>query len=78
MQLSLPAVALAPNFAWTCPGCNHLNHADAGALNLTIEEVKQLREERGVQPWEPGEFFVLPETVECAECERDYRVAREV
>ncbi len=65
-------VETRPAFAWDCPNCGAENFARAVVCELSEEEMRELRDEHGVQPWETGNFLVKPESVSCHSCKESF------
>ena len=61
-------VELRPAFSWDCPKCGTENFARGIVPEMAPEELSELRDEHGVQPWEAGDFVMAPESVECKHC----------
>ena len=56
-------------YMWDCHECGRENFARAMVPTLTEEELEELRDEHGVQPWETGKFTTGPGQVTCAHCQ---------
>ena len=41
---------------------------------FTDEDLQVLKAEHGVQPWETGDFVMMPTNVECGECHAEFPV----
>jgi len=39
---------------------------------MSADELAELRDEHGVQPWEEGDFVMMPEAVHCPHCGREF------
>ena len=61
-------VELRPAFAWDCPECGREQFARTIVAELSSEEIVQLKEQFGADPWESGYFLTRPNTVTCADC----------
>lgn len=62
-------VELRPAYAWTCDHCGRLNFCEGMLLEASEEELAEMRDEHGVEPWETGDFMTMPETVTCSHCD---------
>jgi ribosomal protein S27AE len=40
---------------------------------MSDEELQTIREDYGVQPWEEGDFVMMPERVKCPHCGASFR-----
>jgi hypothetical protein len=36
--------------------------------DLPAEELAEIREDQGIEPWEEGDFVMMPDNVECIHC----------
>ena len=57
-------------FEWTCERCGRDNfeHAQVcGEERFTEDELRELRDVQGIQPWETGHWLAKPAYVNC-EC----------
>jgi hypothetical protein len=61
-------VEMLPAFCWTCERCGLENFVRAVTADFSPEELNELRQEHGVNPWEAGEFVQKPNTVTCKGC----------
>jgi hypothetical protein len=61
-------VELHPAYWWTCDECGKEAFAKSTAPELTDDELKEIRDDHGVQPWETGVFHQVPATVTCGKC----------
>ena len=59
-------------YMWDCHSCGRENFARSMVPSLSEDELEELREEHGVQPWETGEFSTAPGTVKCAFCGEEF------
>lgn len=59
---------LRPAFAWDCPSCGREQFERAIVPEFTSEELEELRDDHGVQPWEAGQFSMMPANVKCKAC----------
>lgn len=55
-------------FMWDCHNCGRENFVRAMVPNLGDNELHELRDEHGIQPWEAGKFTTGPGKVTCAHC----------
>lgn len=65
-------VEMLQAFCWTCPECGRDRFERAIIAEMSPEEMQELRDEHGVQPWEDGEFCTFPETVHCPDCNLEF------
>ncbi len=63
-----PAVELRPAFVWDCPECGEELFVRGLVPEMSEEDLQELRDEQGVQPWELGDFVMMPENVQCRKC----------
>lgn len=68
-------VAMRPAYAWDCEECGRENFERAAVREFSPEELQELRDEHGVQPWEAGEFVGMPESVKCQHCGAVFQTA---
>lgn len=68
----MPKTELRPAYAWDCDNCGIENFCRGIIPEMSQEDLNQLREEHGVQPWETGGFVMAPTTVTCKSCGSDY------
>jgi hypothetical protein len=61
-------VVLNPAYCWDCPDCGKENFCRGIVAEMSPESMESLRAEYGVEPWEEGEFMMMPECVECRHC----------
>lgn len=67
-------VELRPAYAWDCESCGRENFASGLVPEMSEEEMAELRDDYGLQPWDDvGDFIELPPTVKCAHCETEFR-----
>jgi rubredoxin len=65
-------VRLRPAYAWTCPECG-CDHFERGIVpEMSEEDLQHLREEHGIEPEEDGVFVMMPDSVFCLDCKRDF------
>ena len=63
-----PIVELRPAFAWDCPQCGVELFERGLVPEMADEDLHELREDHGVQPWDLGDFVEMPSRVQCPEC----------
>ena len=68
-------VEMVPAFLWTCPDCGRDNFERSVVVELSPEEMQELREDHGVEVWEQGEFLSCPKAVVCQHCRLKYKTA---
>ena len=61
-------VILRPAYVWDCPDCDRENFARGVVPEMSEDALARLRLEHGIQPWEEGDFVMMPKTVTCTEC----------
>lgn len=61
-------VELRPAYSWDCDECGAENFTRGLIPELSAEDLAELRDEHGVQPWEAGDFMAMPDTVKCHSC----------
>lgn len=62
------SVELHPAHVWDCENCGLENFCRSVRPSLTEEEVEELRDEHGIQPFDTGEFLTAPNVVICRYC----------
>jgi hypothetical protein len=62
-------VELFQAFVWTCPECGIDQFERSIHVELSAEEMQELREDHGVEAWAPGQFVTAPHEVKCKHCE---------
>lgn len=68
----ISSVEMLLAFMWTCPECGRDKFERSVVVELSQEEMAELREEHGVEVWEQGHFRVAPKTVECPHCKMEF------
>lgn len=63
---------LRPAFVWTCPDCGSEHFERAIVKEGAPEDMQQLRDDEGIQPWEEGHFILAPAQVSCHRCDWTY------
>ena len=59
-------------FEWTCPECG-VDHFERSMMpDLGDKELKELKDEQGLEYDSVGEFVAVPECVICSECLTEY------
>jgi hypothetical protein len=53
---------------WDCNTCGRENFCRSMVPELGDEELAELQDEHGVNPWEAGKFSTAPGTVTCEYC----------
>lgn len=71
-NLSQQKVELIPAFSWYCPNCDALNFERAVFVELSPEEMAELRLQHGVEPTDEGQFLTSPRTVCCISCATEF------
>lgn len=65
-------VELRPAYAWDCPECGREHFVRAIVPEMSPEEIKELRDGFGLEPWETGDFLCAPERVTCTHCQIEF------
>lgn len=65
-------VTLHIAYTWDCDECGIENVAREVRPEFSEEDLQELRQEHGVQPWQTGHFFTRPDTVVCKECGTEF------
>ena len=63
-------VNLRPAYVWDCPECGIENFCRGIVPEMSDEDLEELRSEQGIQPWEDGDFVMMPDEVQCEACNR--------
>lgn len=61
-------VELRPAYAWDCEDCGTENFTRGMVPEFSPDDLEELRDEHGIQPWETGAFVAMPEAVKCNAC----------
>jgi hypothetical protein len=61
-------VVLHPAYFWDCPECGRENFSRGIVPEMSDTDRDELRNDYGVQPWEEGDFVMMPDSVECQYC----------
>jgi len=64
-----------PAYAWDCDDCGAENFNRAIVPEMSDDDLKELRDDHGVQPWEAGQFMMMPTEVTCAKCGATFATA---
>lgn len=67
-------VELFPAHRWDCPECGRQNYCDSWPVELSEEEMKEMRDEYDIPNDESilGNFRTCPEEVECKFCKETF------
>lgn len=65
-------VELRPAYAWTCPECGTDHFCNGIVVELSPEEVAELREQHGVESHATGDFMTIPTSVTCPQCYTEF------
>lgn len=68
----LPRAEMLPAFLWICSECGTDNFERSIVVELSPEEMLELREDHGVEVWQDGEFTTAPDHVVCRECKTEF------
>lgn len=74
-----PELRLA--YEWTCDACGRdqfLRAVHLDTSQLSEEELRELRDDHGVEPWEPGRWLMRPDRVQCRFCGTEFAVDQSV
>lgn len=63
-----PRVEMIPAYLWICPECGEEVFERGLVPEMSQEDLEVLRTEHGIEPWETGEFVMMPREVKCPEC----------
>lgn len=61
-------VELRPAYCWDCPDCGRENFVRGLVPELSSEDLEEMRNEHGIEPWDAGDFVAMPEIVKCIHC----------
>ncbi len=75
MKSDCEKVELAQAFVWTCPECGTDHFERSILVELSPEEMQELRDDHNVEVWQQGQFVTRPNTVTCPDCNRNYATA---
>lgn len=67
------SVELHPAYVWDCNECGTENFERAIVPDMSPDDLEALRHDHGLQPWDLGNFQMMPDTVDCSECGASYR-----
>ena len=67
-------VELRTAYAWDCPDCGRELFVRAIVPEMGEEELQELKDDFGIQPWEEGEFHLMPQEVKCPHCDKKFKV----
>jgi rubredoxin len=65
-------VTLRGAYVWTCPECGIDQFERGIAVECSDEELIELREDHGIQPWETGNWMLMPKAVRCKVCHKKF------
>lgn len=66
-------VELLPAFVWDCPQCGRENFVRGLVPELDEDELAEVRDRLGVEPWEEGFPLMAPSEVECSHCKSGWQ-----
>ena len=61
-------IELRPAYSWDCDECGHENFVRGGIPDLCKQDLQFLKAEEGIEPWEIGQFTMIPTKVTCKNC----------
>jgi predicted nucleic acid-binding Zn ribbon protein len=64
----MKSVELRPAYQWTCEECGQDNFAAAICPDFSEEDMQEMRDDHGIQPWETGVWLQMPTVVTCQHC----------
>ena len=70
-------IELRPAWSFNCEECGKENFVSGVVVELSPEEMQELREEHGVSPDEEGEFMQQPTEVVCQFCGEWFEVGED-
>ena len=65
-------VELLPAYCWHCENCGRENFERGIVAEMSDEDEVGMKEEFGIEPWEDGNFMMMPEKVTCPHCNEDF------
>lgn len=67
-------VRLHHGYCWTCPDCDTENFVVGKEINLSDEDLAELREEHDITPWDLSEQVLVevPDKVTCRGCDAEF------
>ena len=65
-------VELRPAYVWDCPDCGREIFHRGLVPEMTPEKEEELRDDFGVQPYEEGNFIMMPTRVKCPHCNESF------
>lgn len=74
----MKTASLSLAYVWDCDDCGRENFVRSIVAEFSPEEMQELRDEHGVQPWEEGAFVTCPDTVKCGFCGAEFETERNV
>ncbi len=61
-------VSLRLAYAWDCPLCGREVFERGVVPEMAPDDLQNMREDYGVEPWVEGDFLLSPDSVECPFC----------
>lgn len=61
-----------PAYSWVCSECGTLNFIAGKAIELSAEDIEELKDELGIEVYEEGSFYKYPNTCKCSECKEEF------
>jgi hypothetical protein len=68
LQDQLQKIELHQAFSWDCPECGMEMFTRGIVPEMSYEEEQEMRSDFAVEPWENGDFILMPNIVECRNC----------
>ena len=66
------AVEMRLAFEWTCPDCGTDQFERSMMPDMGDDELAELKDEHGIEPFDIGEFQMQPTKVTCERCSRTF------
>jgi len=70
--MSQDQVELRPAYVWDCPECGREVFIRGIVPEMASEEDEELRDEFGIQPYEEGDWVMMPKEVTCSHCKMKF------
>lgn len=66
-------IELHPAYVWNCDSCGRENFERGLVPEFSMEELEEIKEEYGIDPYEEGNFIVMPDLVQCKFCKEKFK-----
>ena len=70
-------IQLRPAYAWDCESCGCANFENGLIPEMSDDDLAEMRDEHGIQPWEAGNFIEMPSAVTCPQCGAEFETERD-